>query len=64
MNKKPYIAPKINVVLPELDDTMIGIDDGSATEVLSNDTNLDFEDNGYDPESLSSKGIDRTRDSL
>ncbi len=66
MNKKLYIAPDATVVLPELEDLMIGIEEGSATEVLTNDFQFDFGE--YDeldnPGSSFKKGTDRTWDSL
>lgn len=65
MNKKTYIAPNTTVVLPELDDLMIGIEEGSANEVLTNDHSLDFEDdNPDDPESPFNKDKDRLWDSF
>ena len=65
MNKKTYIAPNTTVVLPELDDLMIGIEGGSATEVLTNDLGLDFEDDDPDdPESPFYKDKDRLWDSF
>ena len=65
MNKKPYIVPITTVVLPELEDLMIGIEAGSATEVLTNDHSLDFEDDNPDnPESPFNKDKDRLWDSF
>ena len=65
MNKKPYIAPKTTVVLPELEDLMLGIEGGSAQEVLTNGLGLDFEDdNPDDPESPFNKDTDRLWDSF
>lgn len=65
MNKKPYIVPITTVVLPELKDLMIGIEVGSAIEVLTNDHSLDFEDDDpNDPESPFYKDKDRLWDSF
>lgn len=65
MNKKPYIVPITTVVLPELKDLMIGIEEGSAIEVLTNDHSLDFEDDDpNDPESPFYKAKDRLWDSF
>ena len=65
MNKKPYIVPITTVVLPELEDLMIGIEAGSAIEVLTNDLSLDFEDDNPDnPESPFNKDKDRLWDSF
>ena len=65
MNKKPYSVPITTVVLPELIVLMIGIEEGSANEVLTNDHSLDFEDdNPDDPESPFNKDKDRLWDSF
>ena len=65
MNKKPYIAPKTTVILPELGDLMLGIEAGSAIEVLTNDHSLDFEgDNPDDSESPFNKDKSTLWDSL
>ena len=66
MDKKPYIAPKVINVLPELDDIMIGVGEGSAIEVLTNDSHLDFEEVDYleNPGSSFYKDHDRVWDSF
>lgn len=65
MNKKPYIAPKTTVILPELGDLMLGIEAGSAIEVLTNDHSLDFEgDNPDTPVSSFNNDDDRLWDSF
>ena len=65
MDKKPYFAPNVTIVLPEMEDLMIGIGEGSAIEVLTNDLGLNFEDNNPDnPESPFNKDKDKLWDSF
>ena len=64
MNKKPYIAPNVTIVLPEMEDLMLGIEAGSPIEVLTNDSHFDFEDDGDDLGSSFNKDKDRLWDSF